>query len=116
MAERLDLDLEEIREKLEKEHQELLARIAEKTADASGGNVINPDRTDLARSYDLRQRDSALESWAERNLTRVEQALDRLDQGTYGFCENCGEPISADRLKALPHATMCMKCKSKLER
>jgi DnaK suppressor protein len=116
MAERLDLDLKETREKLEKEHQELLARIAETTTGAIGGNVINPDRTDLARSYDLRQRDSALESWAERNLTRIEQALDRLDQGTYGFCENCGEPISAERLKALPQATMCMKCKSKLER
>ena len=116
MAERFDLDLNEIREKLENEHQELLARIAETTADARGGNVINPDRTDLARSYDIRQRDSALESWAERNLRRIDQALQRLDQGSYGFCENCGEPISAERLKALPQATMCMKCKSKLER
>ncbi len=116
MAEGIDLDLEEIRKKLEEEHQRLLTRVAEATNGAQGGNVINPDRTDLARSYDLRQRDSALESWAERNLTEIEQALERLDKGTYGFCENCGEPISAERLKALPQATMCMKCKSKLEK
>lgn len=112
MTEKIELDLEEIRAQLEKERNELL----ERSTASNGTSVINPDRTDLARSYDLRQRNWALESWAERKLVRIEQALERLEQGTYGYCENCGESISPERLKALPYATMCMRCKAQLER
>jgi DnaK suppressor protein len=53
----------------------------------------------------------------ERALLReIDEALDRIDEGTYGVCEECGEAISAPRLKALPYATLCVDCKADRER
>jgi len=44
-------------------------------------------------------------------LTDVERALRKLDNGTYGLCERCGEAIGADRLEAIPWARLCIRCK-----
>jgi DnaK suppressor protein len=44
-------------------------------------------------------------------LADVEQALARMDAGTYGRCERCGQPIGEERLEALPAARLCMSCK-----
>jgi DnaK suppressor protein len=44
-------------------------------------------------------------------LTDVERALRKLDDGTYGLCERCGEAIGADRLEAIPWARLCIRCK-----
>ena len=44
-------------------------------------------------------------------LRDVEQALDRMDGGTYGICERCGQPIADERLEALPAVRLCMACK-----
>jgi len=44
-------------------------------------------------------------------LQRIEQALERMDLGEYGKCQSCGDPISKERLKALPSATLCVDCK-----
>jgi DnaK suppressor protein len=48
-------------------------------------------------------------------LYRIDEALKRIDDGTYGKCENCGQLIKDSRLKALPFATMCIACKEKEE-
>jgi DnaK suppressor protein len=48
-------------------------------------------------------------------LYRINEALRRIDEGTYGKCEVCGQPIKESRLKALPFATMCISCKEKEE-
>ncbi|WP_447978274.1 TraR/DksA family transcriptional regulator [Candidatus Nitrospira bockiana] len=52
-----------------------------------------------------------------RNRTRnqLDEALRRLDEGTYGICEDCGEPISPERLKAIPFARRCIECQRKAE-
>lgn len=47
---------------------------------------------------------------------KVERALQKLDQGTYGVCDECGKPIAPERLEAIPYATMCISCKAKRER
>ena len=49
-------------------------------------------------------------------LLQVERALGRLDAGTYGRCENCGNPIPKARLQAFPRATLCVSCKQREER
>lgn len=49
-------------------------------------------------------------------IVKSSKALEKIDQGSYGICESCGKPISADRLKALPHAVMCIECKKVEER
>lgn len=46
----------------------------------------------------------------------VRHALEKLDKGTYGICDDCGKPIAAERLAAIPYATLCISCKSKRER
>jgi DnaK suppressor protein len=43
-------------------------------------------------------------------LEDVERSLQKLDEGTYGSCDSCGEPIGADRLEAMPWATRCVRC------
>lgn len=50
----------------------------------------------------------------ERRLLEVENAFRRLEQGTYGICEKCGQAIDPARLKALPEAVLCIKCKGGL--
>lgn len=49
-------------------------------------------------------------------IVKSSKALQKIDQGSYGICESCGKPISEDRLKALPHAVMCIDCKKVEER
>jgi DnaK suppressor protein len=62
------------------------------------------------RSFTLRIRDR------ERRLIRkIQGALKRIDDGTYGICEECGEEISIARLKARPVTRLCINCKSKQE-
>ncbi|MGO2506706.1 MAG: TraR/DksA family transcriptional regulator [Psychrobacter alimentarius] len=70
---------------------------------------LNEHWEDQAISYrqnDMRQN---LKSEARQSLAYVENALSRIENGTYGECEVCGEPIEAQRLEALPYATLCMK-------
>ena len=74
-----------------------------------------PDPTDRAnletdRSFLLRIRDR------ERKLIgKIQEALGRIDDGTFGICEECGEDISEERLKARPVTTLCIDCKTKAE-
>jgi DnaK suppressor protein len=63
-----------------------------------------------------RDRDSAVESSLQALLAEIEQALARLRQGTYGICARCRRPISAQRLRAIPYATLCIECKEAQER
>jgi RNA polymerase-binding protein DksA len=49
-------------------------------------------------------------------LTQIQRAVERIDAGTYGFCESCGKPIPKARLKAFPSATLDVACKQREER
>ncbi len=74
-----------------------------------------PDPTDRAamesdRNFTLRIRDR------ERKLIgKIREALERLEHGTYGICDSCGESISVKRLKARPVTTQCIECKTEEE-
>ncbi|HET9852394.1 MAG TPA: TraR/DksA C4-type zinc finger protein [Candidatus Limnocylindrales bacterium] len=59
------------------------------------------------------QRDLALRDRSRAELGRVEAALQRLDDGTYGVCESCGNPIAPERLEAIPWAPLCIDCARK---
>jgi RNA polymerase-binding protein DksA len=56
-----------------------------------------------------RELGSGLVDGAEQTLAQIEHALARLDAGTYGLCERCGEPINVERLLARPAATLCIQ-------
>lgn len=74
-----------------------------------------PDPTDRAtleseRNFTLRIRDR------ERKLiVKIKEALERLEQGVFGLCDQCGEDISEQRLRARPVTTLCIKCKQAQE-
>jgi DnaK suppressor protein len=85
------------------------------TGDMTGSAAPFPDPTDRAsletdRNFTLRIRDR------ERKLiTKIREALERIDAGTYGYCELCGNEIKEKRLIARPVTTMCIACKSRQE-
>ena len=57
-----------------------------------------------------------LASTEQTILNRIDEALKKIDDGTYGICEDCGKPISFKRLKAVPYAKLCIKCKEDEEK
>ena len=83
--------------------------------DMNGGNEIFADPADRAtaesdRSFTLRIRDRELHL-----IKKIQAALQRIDDGTYGICEECGEDISISRLKARPVTRLCIHCKENQE-
>lgn len=75
-----------------------------------------PDEVDLAatewgQSMNLRLRDRELVLYK-----KINKALEKIDKGTYGVCERCGEDISTKRLDARPVAELCINCKEQLEK
>jgi DnaK suppressor protein len=59
-----------------------------------------------------RERDLALSAQARAAIDQIDVAIAKIHEGTYGRCENCGTAIPKERLKALPYAALCVKCKS----
>jgi len=59
-----------------------------------------------------RERDLALSAQARAAIDQIDTAIAKIHDGTYGRCENCGTAIPKERLKALPYAALCVKCKS----
>jgi DnaK suppressor protein len=59
---------------------------------------------------------SALEEHERREMAEIQAALARIDAGTYGICEVCGEEISPARLEAFPMARRCVRCQERLEK
>ncbi len=55
----------------------------------------------------------ALEQQLSESLEKVNAALERMKEGTYGICTGCGNKINPERLEALPYATLCVECKAK---
>jgi DnaK suppressor protein len=62
------------------------------------------------------QRDLALRDRALQHLEQVDAALRRLDEGSYGRCIRCGQPIAPERLEALPWAAHCITCQTVVDR
>jgi len=74
------------------------------------------DYGDVATETFEREKGFALETSVQGMLRMVEDALRKLDAGTYGICERCGQPIGVERLRALPFARLCIRCKTEEER
>lgn len=79
----------------------------------SGG--IPSDQADDASALFQAERNRALITHTQHLLKQVTEALKRIDAGTYGKCINCGRPIQAARLQALPYVALCIDCQSKSE-
>jgi len=77
---------------------------------------VDPDADEGDPDLVEREKVMALVQGLERKLESIEYALRQAREGTYGVCERCGEPIDPARLEAVPEATLCVNCKSIVER
>lgn len=118
-------ELKPFREQLLQERERLLAELREvekRTAQAVASeraSDISGDQdhpADLASVTFERQKDLAFEENIQNLLNRIDSALAKIKQKTYGFCDICGRRIGKERLRALPFATLCLSCQSDLER
>ncbi|WP_406426459.1 TraR/DksA family transcriptional regulator [Streptomyces sp. NBC_01589] len=80
------------------------------------GNGAGDDEADTGTKNITREHEMALAANATEMLEQTERALARLDAGTYGLCEICGQPIGKARMQAFPRATLCVEDKQKQER
>ncbi|MGC0377867.1 TraR/DksA family transcriptional regulator [Streptomyces sp. SAI-229] len=91
--------------------EQSLAGLMRDSGDGAGDDDADTGTKNITREHEL-----ALAANARDMLTQFERALQRLDAGTYGLCENCGKPIGKARMQAFPRATLCVECKQKQER
>ncbi|GAB4276899.1 MAG: RNA polymerase-binding protein DksA [Deferrisomatales bacterium] len=107
--------MEYFRELLQQRLDALVGEARSTLGDLTEGEDNYADPTDRAaadsdRNFMLRIRDR------ERKLIlKIQEALDRIEQGTYGICETCGEDIGEKRLEARPVTTQCIDCKTEAE-
>ena len=99
-------------EALEYLHEENPGSIKDETADSTVDNHL----ADLATVTLDREIDYTLEENSENVLKEIDKALEKIDAGTFGVCETCGNPIAEERLAAIPYATQCIDCKRREER
>ncbi len=88
--------------------------IASRLSDAVGD--AGDDQADVGAKTFEREHELALTHNARELLAQNERALARIETGTYGTCDSCGEPIGKARLQAFPRATLCVTCKQREER
>lgn len=108
--------LEYFRRKLLGWRSELLKEADETLASLQNGGMQEPDITDRAaaetdRALELRTRDRA-----RKLISKIDQAIERIENGTYGYCEESGEPITLRRLEARPIATLSIEAQERHER
>ena len=77
------------------------------------GSPFGKREEEATETLELEKR-LTLENRIRQELSNVEHALEKIKNGTYGVCDNCGKPIDPNRLEALPQATVCMSCKALL--
>ena len=75
-----------------------------------------PDEMDLAASENLQSFQFRLRGREKTFLEKIDRALQKIENGEFGTCEECSEPISVKRLEARPETTLCIRCKEDQER
>jgi DnaK suppressor protein len=80
------------------------------------GDGAGDDQADAGNKTFEREHEMSLTNNARDLLVQAEHALARIDDGSYGRCESCGNPIGKARLQAFPRATLCLTCKQREER
>ncbi len=111
-----DMQLEYFRQKLLEWKKSLVAQSEDTLDDLRQGGLNQPDEIDRAsletdKSLDLRTKDRA-----RKLISKINEALDRIEDGTYGYCEETGEPIGLERLEARPIATLSIDAQERHER
>lgn len=111
-----EMQLEYFRQKLENWKKSLVTQSEDTLEDLRQGGLNQPDDIDRAaletdKSLDLRTKDRA-----RKLISKINEALERIEDGTYGYCEETGEPIGIERLEARPIATLSIEAQERHER
>lgn len=95
---------------IKRAESDIASRLGDPVGDAG------EDQADVGAKTFEREHELALTHNARELLVQTERAIGRIEAGTYGTCESCGEAIGKARLQAFPRATLCVKCKQREER
>lgn len=111
-----DLQLEYFRQKLLQWRMELLEEVNETRTNLKETSLVEPDlgvraSVEADRSLELRTRDRA-----RKLISKIDEALARIEDGSYGYCEETNEPIGIKRLEARPIATLSLEAQERHER
>ncbi|WP_203928581.1 TraR/DksA family transcriptional regulator [Virgisporangium ochraceum] len=119
---RSEADTQEIRSALQERHTELRTEYDQTVADIAElqrdrlTDSAGDDQADTGTKTFEREQEISLANNILERINQVERALERLDEGSYGWCERCGNAIPVERLAAFPSATLCVSCKQLEER
>ena len=114
----MKINLKQLRSSLESEQKRILAELEQLNANVRPaevrreGSPFGKREEEATESFELEKR-LALEKQITEQLAEVEHALRKFEEGTYGSCDICGQPIDPARLEALPQASLCVNCKVK---
>lgn len=100
---------------LQQQLAEILSESKEELHDLTEQREVDADELDLAVSESNRDFQLRLADRERRLLRKIQRALQRMQNGEYGVCESCGNPISFPRLMARPVASQCIDCKTEME-
>ena len=114
-------ELKEVLDQLHEQRDHSVEIIADLDRDLDGlmrdaGDGAGQDQADLGATSFERDHELTVLNSERDKLAQIQRALGRIDDGTYGVCESCGDPIGKMRLMAFPRATLCMTCKQREER
>jgi DnaK suppressor protein len=109
------VDFELLRHRLEDERERLIERLE------TDCQAVGQRQDDDGHKSEDEAATESLESWKwlvlqqrlREQVAEVEHALHKLEEGTYGLCDICGQPIAPERLQALPWANLCFNCKTR---
>ena len=113
----MTVDINKLRDNLEAEQKRLVEELEQLQTSASTsderreGSPFGKREEEATETLELEKR-LALENRIRQELVGIEHALHKFEEGTYGFCDNCGQPIDPARLEALPQASLCLNCKA----
>ncbi|MDB4955549.1 MAG: transcriptional regulator, TraR/DksA family [Myxococcales bacterium] len=111
-------ELKKFQELLEEKRKSVLERARQMLSVENMALDTNdlPDEMDLASSEYLQSFEFRLRGREKSLLSKLDLALKKIEEGTFGVCEICDEPIGKKRLEARPETTLCIKCKEDQER
>jgi len=106
----LEADVVHLKKEIRDAEQEIVGLLRD------GGDGAGNDQADVGSTTLERDHEMSLANNARDMLDQIERALARIEDGTYGVCESCGNAIGKGRLQAFPRATLCVSCKEREER
>jgi RNA polymerase-binding protein DksA len=110
-------EIDELRTRLGSEREELVAQLttiedqafAATQSDMSGDVGVDDESADAGTATFEREKELSIEQNVRDLIQKIDRALKRIEDGTYGICEVCGKPIEKARIKALPYVDLCIK-------